>query len=43
MHRAKRIGHTQYQDHQPLLWELGMVDQIGIDGILEITALVVWK
>lgn len=43
MHRAKRICNTEYQDHQPLLWELGMVDEIGIDGILEITALVVWK
>lgn len=43
MHRAQRIGNTEYQDHQPLLGELGMVDQIGINSVLEITALVVWE
>lgn len=43
MHRAECLGNTKYQNHQPLLRKLGMVDEIGIDGILEIAALVVWE
>jgi hypothetical protein len=43
VHRAKRIRDTKYQYHQPLLGELGVVDEIGVDGILQITPLVVGK
>lgn len=36
MHRFQRARHPQEQDHQPPLRELGMINEIGIDGILQV-------
>lgn len=41
VHGPERMGDTQHQHHQPLLGKPGVVDQIGVDGILEVSTLVV--
>jgi hypothetical protein len=41
VHGLERIGDAKHQHHQPLLRELVVVDQVGVDGILEIASLVI--
>ena len=41
MHRLHRVGDAKHQNHETLLREAGVVDEIRIDGILQVSALVV--
>jgi hypothetical protein len=41
MHSLQRFAHSQKQLHQPLLRELGVIDQIRIDHVLQVPSSVV--
>lgn len=41
VHGLERLGDAQHQLHELLLGEAGVVDEVGVDGILQVPALVV--
>lgn len=41
MHRLEGFAYAQEQHHEVLLGESGVVDQVGVDHVLEVTAAIV--
>lgn len=41
MHRSQGRGDPQHQHHESLFGKSGMIDQVGVDGILQVSTLVV--
>lgn len=43
MHPFQRPGYAQHQLDKPPFWKLGVIDQIRIDRILQVSSPVVWQ